>query len=474
VRRLALILLVACGGKSEPRCADAFDALSKRLEEEPEAVTSLIGVCEQEKWPGKARSCVAAAHDGDEAAKCIAPVYGIKPPTPPMPSAAVKKRFVPGSVRALYFSTATADEKQYVEGYFKALGMPLTTHDRLVEVEPAQKYKVTKDSTLVLVRETPSGELTQTIDLGNRLRDPLKRLDREVSYALAKIMRDHRKLFVTSGHGEMGPERKTTRLDQTLAMLQFVKKDLAAADLAKDVPADANVVAILGAASELSADEQASLGRYLDRGGALLVTFDPKGIGSLGALDVRLGAKLATGHLVDDKNFLPQKAAVSDRQFVVTNKFSAHPTTTSLARAIDKGFVLVDGGALEAVPGSPKTTVVVKSLESSWLDLDGDYTFDEGVEKRQAYDLGVAVEAKYRSLVLADADLFADVLVNSSVGGRASVVMLSGPLFSDAVRWLAGEEAFSGEIVHDEPKQEPNPGERVLDHLRRLGPKAAR
>src|SRR5690606_39974506 len=86
----------------------------------------------------------------------------------------------------------------------------------------------------------------------------------------------------------------------------------------------------------------------------------------------------------------------------------------------------------------------------------------DGDEKRQRWNLGVAIEGPrikgadgkdkdgYRVLAFADADLFADAFVSSM--GRAAVVLVSGPLLDDAVKWLGGEEVFAGEVVTEDDK----------------------
>ena len=56
----------------------------------------------------------------------------------------------------------------------------------------------------------------------------------------------------------------------------------------------------------------------------------------------------------------------------------------------------------------------------------------------------------FRVLLFADADLFADALVNAA--GRAAVVLVSGPLLDDSVKWLGGEEVFAGEVVSEDDK----------------------
>jgi len=92
----------------------------------------------------------------------------------------------------------------------------------------------------------------------------------------------------------------------------------------------------------------------------------------------------------------------------------------------------------------------------------GNFTFDKDSEKRQKWNIAAAVEGPkqkgpdgkdkdgWRVLVFADTDLFADALVQSM--GRVAVIMVSGPLLDDSVRWLGGEEQFVGETVSEDDK----------------------
>jgi hypothetical protein len=180
--------------------------------------------------------------------------------------------------------------------------------------------------------------------------------------------------------------------------------------------------------------------------------------------------------LTDDQVFLQQRGSPAERRFVVTTQFSAHPSTTSLSRAA-KGLVLVESGSLEDSPvlgkETPKKTVTIRSMDSSFLDLpgptspDGNYSFDAATEKRQRYNVAEAVEGPkmkgedgkdkdgWRVLVFADADLFGDALVQNAQG-RAGVLMISqiggGDILDDSVKWLGGEEVFAGEVVSEDDK----------------------
>jgi hypothetical protein len=286
---------------------------------------------------------------------------------------------------------------------------------------------------------------------------------------------------VVKGHGEISdpesvppemkgkvPERRTSVFKKRMSDLRYEVKDLGLIDLAKDVPEDATIVILLAPSIPLAPAEWDALGRYLDKGGRLMIALDPTGEAGMGSLEGKLGLKFNPGHLTDDQAYLPQRGNSSDRRFVITDQFSAHASTTALSRSVDKGLVLIDSGALEDAPVTakgepPKKTITIHSRESAWLDFDNNFAFDAAAgEKRQKWNLGAALEGPklkdsagkdkdgWRALVFADGDLFADALIQSM--GRAAVVLVSGPLLDDSIHWLGGEEVFAGEVVSEDDK----------------------
>jgi len=397
-------------------------------------------------------------------------------------------------LKVLLFFPEANEVSEQVKDYFEALAsavggnkIAIETHDRFFDAELAGKYKVTKDGVIVIARGTGDKEKSQTIEVETELEkarkgaSKLRNFDREVNTVLMKLVREKRKAYVMTGHGEINdpesipsdmkgrvPERRTSVFKKRLGELNYEVKDLGLIDLAKDVPDDATVVVMLAPAIPLQPAEWDALGRYLDKGGRLLVALDPKSEPGMGSLEGKLGLRYNPADLTDDQAFLPQRGTPADRRFVITTQFSAHASTTALSRSVDKGLVLIDSGSLEDVPPAhggvaPTKTITIRSMESSFLDLNGNFAFDATSEKRQRWNLGAAIEGPkmkdasgkdndgWRALVFADADLFADALVQNAMG-RASVVLVSGPLLEDSIRWLGGEEVFAGEVVSEEDK----------------------
>ena len=389
----------------------------------------------------------------------------------------------------LFFPEAN-EVKEQVLTYFERLKsdagkVVIESHDRLAETSLATKYKVGKDGVVVIAKGAGDKEKNYTIELDTdyeKMRRAtgagakLRNFDKEVNSILMKLVREKRKAYLTVGHGEYTDpssipedkkrlERRSGEFKRVIGALNYELKDLSLLDLAKEVPEDATIVIVADPMVPLQAAEWSTLERYLDRGGRLMVMLDPQGEPAMGSLEGRLGVKMATGHLLDDREFMPQTGRLSDRQFVITNQFSAHASTTALSRSGGRPFVMIDSGALEEIPftakgEAPKKTITIRSMESSWLDLNQPQNFGlDGAEKRQRWPLAAAIEGPklngkdgFRALVFSDVDLFVDITI-SGAGGRAAPFMLSGPLLADSIRWLGGEEVFAGEVVSEDDKK---------------------
>jgi hypothetical protein len=402
------------------------------------------------------------------------------------------------TIRVLLFFPQLNEVRTQITDYFEYLAkfgkITVTAHDRYVDSALGDKYKVPKldepdpkkqKGYVVLARGEGDKEkffpieIPADLETARKAGSKLRNLDREVNSILLKLVREKRKAYVMVGHGELNdpdsipPDRKgmnewgTTMFKKRLGELNYEIKDLGLIDLSKDVPDDATIVFLLAPTVPLQAAEWEALDRYLDRGGRLLVALDPGADPALGALEGKLGYKLSPGIITDADNFLPQRRTLSDRRFVITTQFSAHASTTSLSRSVDKGLVLIEAGALEDAPfttkgEAPKKTVTLRSMETSFLDLDtpgarANFSLD-GNEKKQRYTIGAAIEGPkmggedgFRALLFSDVQLFADAKVQSRMG-PAQTILISGPLLDDAVKWLGGEETFVGDVVSEEDK----------------------
>jgi len=409
-------------------------------------------------------------------------------------------------IRVLLFFPEVNEVKDEVRGYFDSLAgatgrLVVESHDRTLEAKLAEDCRVQKEGTIVIIRgeRCKKGEKVESVTLGTEIaeaRTKLRSLDEEVQKALMKVARAQKTAYLTVGHGEVNdrggeppdPEGLSSAavFKQLLGGANYRVKDLGLKDgLGQDIPGDADIVVVFGPRKPLLDEELAALDRYAARGGSLLILLDPAGEASLGPLEKRLGVTFDRTPLADDKQYVRRRMNDSDRRLIVTNQFSSHASVTSLGRSrADSAIVLVNTGSLADVPTAPgvpvpKKTYVVRSLTSTFNDPNDNYGFDTGAEKRVSWNLAAAIEGPappaepvnkpppdpaqargqdagpadakdkgtragvkvtphgMRALVFADADLLTDGLL-----GR---VRLNYDLAGDVIKWLGGEEQYSGE-----------------------------
>jgi hypothetical protein len=196
-------------------------------------------------------------------------------------------------------------------------------------------------------------------------------------------------------------------------------------------------------------------------------------IGTLEALAAIVGTQFSPTVLANDKQFARRRYNDSDKTLLVTNRFSSHASVSTLSRNSGRAAVLVAGaGSVQKATGSAaKVDIALRAMATTFDDLNRNYLFDEGTEKRDSYGLAAAVtlpvggpaaaEAKkddkpdpkkdiptvappneMRAFVLADADVLTDLVMSNFMTNQLLII--------DALRWLGGEESFAGEVNTEE------------------------
>src|SRR5262249_47010850 len=146
------------------------------------------------------------------------------------------------------------------------------------------------------------------------------------------------------------------------------------------------------------------------------------------------------------------------------NVFSSHASVSTLGKIGRAPVILPGAAALDKKKDTTaKVDFAVRALPETFADANENFEFDKDGEKRSSYNLAAAVtrpvageppakdkdkEAnEMRAFVVGDADAFSDAVVGvpPTLGHEANVVLLL-----DALRWLGGEESFSGAITTTE------------------------
>ncbi|WP_437879015.1 Gldg family protein [Sorangium sp. So ce513] len=353
-----------------------------------------------------------------------------------------------------------------VEGYLreiKAASPQITVEmqDRLLVPALAKEAKVTQDGVIVLTR----GTSRETLVVGAEMKTAaakLKSLDADFQKVLLKVIRAQRIAYMTVGHGELNEAsssaegRTTKNLRKLLESQNYLIKDLGLAQgLGSEIPKDAGVVIVLGPQKEFLPEEVEALKRYADDGGHLLLALDPEAKVDLDPLARAVGLTWKPTILANDRVYVRRRFNDSDRAMLVTTRYSSHASVSTLSRHAQQAPTIFPGASSldKGEGGDAKVDFVVRTMGETFADVNGNFTFDQGSEQRNAYNLAAAVskeiapggdgkeKKELRAFVLADADALTDAVFRN----EPNIV-----LALDAFRWLGGEESFAGEITTNE------------------------
>jgi hypothetical protein len=371
-------------------------------------------------------------------------------------------------VKAIAFFPKLNDVGVEVEGYLRELGraapgaLQVEVLDRLMMPALAKEAKVTQDGVVVLQR----GGSRETVVIGADIKSAgakLKALDQDFQKALLKVLREQRVAYLTVGHGELveasgsDPEGRAAKTFRKLLESQnYVVKELGVGQgLGGDVPSDAFLVAVLGPSKPFLPEEVAAVKRFADRGGKLFLALDPDGKADLAPLAATVDLTWQPTALATDdpRHIVARRHDASDRANLASNRFSSHASVTTLSRNSSRAFVVLPGASPidRKDPTDAKIDFTIKTFPETFVDLLGNFVFDEGSDKRGTWNVAAAVTkpasgggadkgkpSELRAFVLADADGVADYLMSYD----ANFV-----LALDAVRWLGGEESFAGAVT---------------------------
>jgi hypothetical protein len=368
----------------------------------------------------------------------------------------------------LFFPPAN-EVREEVEMYFSDLTrlskmLEVQRWDQALHPAKARELGVSSNGVIVIAR----GALKETIGLPleiDRARTQLKSLDQEVQKRLLAVTRKQKIAYFTTGHeershqsGDPNDKRPTIgTLRRLLTDQSFEPKELGLAQgLGSEVPSDASLVAIIGPRQPFSEGEVKALLRYVDKNGRLLIALDPDAGQAMPELLGPLSLKYNPVTLANDKMYMALTYQDSDRVNIGTSSFSSHVSVTTLSRMGAQAPLLMMGaGSLakqdKTAAGIVNLDFTVRTDPGTWADVNGDFKFTEGSETRTVYELAAAVTKRNASAISPEEE--ARVVVTADSDWLADMALRHRPnqfLLVDTVRWLGGEERFSGAVSSEE------------------------
>jgi hypothetical protein len=372
-------------------------------------------------------------------------------------------------MRVLLFFRPGSDVLGQIKPYFDALsGKGKKLRYEVIDValapELASKHKVRDNGNVLLLSGEGDDEKGESFRVGNELteaRGTLRKLDGTFQQTFNKLVRPERTLYLTVGHGERNAKSSelpgadgTQVMEEVLKRLNLKTQTLGVSNgLGSAVPDEASAVLIVGPTEKFLPEEVATLLAYARKGGKLFLMLDPDLDLGLEPLLAGLGVELLPGTVASESQHMARAHNESDRGIIVTNRYTSHPTVTTVTRhQREVATVLVNGVALkastaQAVP-KPQVTFPLRSGADSWRDLNGNWKRDPE-EKSEVLNLMAAVtlegegDAEGRAVIIGDGD----VITNKVAQNNGNML-----LFVDSLAWLVGNEDLSGEVSSEEDR----------------------
>lgn len=367
-------------------------------------------------------------------------------------------------IRVVAFFPDVNEVRAEVESYLKELAasspkLKVEVRDRLLAPKLAKELRATQDGVVILSK----GAATYTLTIGSDIamaRPKLLTLDRDFQEQLLKAVRSHKTVYFTVGHGEINDAPKggtendgrTANIAKLLLQKQNVTvKELGLAQgLGSEVPADADAVVVLGPSESFSPEEIASLQRFADAGGHMLLALDPEGTSSLNLVSAEegkaaveaapsasaapatagsakpaktaavsstaakappppmpqtpapphlaalagiVGLTLSPDLLANETQHIVVRSNDSDRTRLQISSFSSHASVSTLSRNAPRAAIVVFGsGSLDKRQNmAGKVDFTVRSPSSTFNDANHNFKLDKDSEKSQVYNLAAAV-----------------------------------------------------------------------------------
>lgn len=342
--------------------------------------------------------------------------------------------------------------------YFDALaarGAQVHVLDQALDIELATALGVSRNGTLAM-RSGDRREVWYIGDDREEARRHVRDLDTGMRERLSRATRELKSIYMTYGHGERlegragaGDRPAASQFHQLAKALNAKIRKLGTAEgFSAGVPADAEMVVVHGPTQPFPPEESAALQAYLGRGGSLMLLLDPGTAHGLEPVLKTLGLR-APGHvLANDREYVRQTQTPADRGFLFSRSFVNHRAVRSLGESVRNAALLVRGAGqllrAEEGDGQAQVTFLARTRPFTFEDLDGDWTFDEGAEKRGLFELVAAVERPAeqgrtaRAIVVADSDILADGVVDNEANAAFGL---------DTSLWLLHDDATSGDVA---------------------------
>ena len=350
--------------------------------------------------------------------------------------------------------------------------------DKDISPLQAEKFRVHKNGNLVLTqvqaqankKEEDKTPQYEKIYLGTELRiarAKLRGLDAWMQKALLQLLSDPRKAYFTRGHGEFtwnyqrDPRRSLRVVRALLKKQNFRLRELGLdKGSGRALPDDVSLVIVAGPTEAFLPEEVNALRTYLAAGGKAMVLLDIERATGLATTELstypllsflrdEVGMQFKAEVLANDRSYVVATKSMTDRWFLFSNNFTAHEAVATMADYDEQVAVLFFQSGYFAIKGGNgewHAQAAMKSLPTTFVDKNKNFTFDKGRETRATFDICAAAEWRDkggRIFACADATLAADLFMQGA-GNKL--------LFIDSLQWLMNDK-YRGAAASEEDEK---------------------
>jgi ABC-type uncharacterized transport system involved in gliding motility auxiliary subunit len=299
---------------------------------------------------------------------------------------------------------------------------------------------------------------TTVFEMGDRKEKVTGVGEQDFTSALIKLIKKKEtKVYFLNGHGELSLEefgdRGISKLKESLAKDHYVSEALSL-PAKQQVPADADVVAIVGPRAAIAAKEVDLLDKWMDKGGKLLAMVDPTVDAGLTPLFTKYGVELGNNLVID-----PLNHSWTDVGTPAVTNYRFHEITKGMA-GVTTFFPRTRSVALaQNQPTGQLGSVLAETTPAGWGETDlknPKMGYDKGKDLQGPVSMAVAVgkDAKdapkpkdgekpvqTRLVVVGNSSFVSNGIVGQSA--------TNADLALNSINWLAQEES----LIAIRPKQ---------------------
>lgn len=378
----------------------------------------------------------------------------------------VKKINQPVTITAFYpYFHELRKEIEYLLGDIQNTNPQITytMANALRERDLAIDKKVDRNGYIVLETTNPEAvdiltrEKTRRVSVTNAT--DLKRLEKDIVSALLALTGKEHVVYFTRAHGEfsstgMFDELLTSTFQKNITAHGIKTRDLSYSNgLSNEIPEDASAIIIAGAQKPFTKNEQETIQKYLQTGGAILLAINPE-------FNLNFEWLLKyTGYRFHNKILFSQEYYKPDKTRILLTDYTGHEITSKFSRLEKPARVSMFAGSgyfqqhSENNISELNTDAFIASSSRSWLEVIPDREQDSQQEPSASYKTAIATKPSNtgettfgRIVAFADADFLTN---NNIVIGRNLELAVNSLLWlleDEQTMGLVPQERFSGRV----------------------------